>query len=407
MKITLQFLCGLALLLQSAYLFAQAPPSDTSRVKLHALIDSVQLADYYSYDTKDNLNQSMDCAKIISNPNGGFIAVYHHYVNSEPNVFLATSADFTSWTIQATIATNASQPTIAEASDGGYIMAWEQEPNNHLKFAKFNDISTLLAGTSALTYDAPRTLSTCAEGTPNIYEASTSLIRVGLHYYQNCNYDRQAYGELVNFNSWSASPVDTFDNALLYWGVQGNIGDRDAAVFDGYDFGLIEGQFVNQDFGSWRSFIYDYQTGNAEQLQIVTHGGSTAFANPTFTFLEIDGLDAVVVTLFVPSEGAANGEAGELIYYRFLEDPVVTDVYMNSQVQPRVYPNPTAEVLWVELTPEQVGHTYSIFDLEGKTVSSGRFSSQRSRLSIDGLSNGIYLLEMEDRSITKFSVNRD
>ena len=67
--------------------------SDTSRLKIHSLIDSVMNADFYNYDTKDNLNQSMDCAKIISNPNGGFIAVYHHYVNSIPQTFLATSIE--------------------------------------------------------------------------------------------------------------------------------------------------------------------------------------------------------------------------------------------------------------------------------------------------------------------------
>ena len=64
--------------------------SDSSRAKLHVFLDSVQTADVYQYDTKDNLDQSMDCAKIIANPNGGFIAVYHHYSSSQPQVFLAT-----------------------------------------------------------------------------------------------------------------------------------------------------------------------------------------------------------------------------------------------------------------------------------------------------------------------------
>ena len=86
--------------------------SDSSRAKLHGFLDSVQTADVYQYDTKDNLDQSMDCAKIIANPNGGFIAVYHHYSSSQPQVFLATSSDFLTWNIEVVLASNASQPAI-------------------------------------------------------------------------------------------------------------------------------------------------------------------------------------------------------------------------------------------------------------------------------------------------------
>ena len=47
----------------------------------------------------------------------------------------------------------------------------------------------------------------------------------------------------------------------------------------------------------------------------MTHGGSTAFANPTATMLrDPAGRDALMVTLFVPMEGAAPGEAGSLLY---------------------------------------------------------------------------------------------
>jgi hypothetical protein len=92
--------------------------------------------------------------------------------------------------------------------------------------------------------------------------------------------------------------------------------DRDQAVFRGFSYGLIEGQFTKGDFGSWRTFVYDYQTGNADQTSIHTDGGSTAFANPTITALRApNGQPAILTTLFIPSEGAAPGESGELIYY--------------------------------------------------------------------------------------------
>ncbi len=199
-------------------IFSQ-PPSDTSRAKLHAIIDSVNTAEKYVYDAKDNLNQSMDCAKVIENPMGGFLAVYHHYVNGEPRVFLASSNNFSDWIIVDTLAYNASQPDIQEAEEGGYIMAWEQEPDNHIKVVYYLNLDSLFNASPSLSYDIPRTLSNCAEGTPNIYYASISEVDLGFHYYMNCDVDREARGVLTNFNTWNAFVEDTLNNSILYWGV--------------------------------------------------------------------------------------------------------------------------------------------------------------------------------------------
>jgi hypothetical protein len=63
-------------------------------------------------------------------------------------------------------------------------------------------------------------------------------------------------------------------------------------------------------------FVYDHQTGNADTTTIHTNGGSTAFANPSLTENTTPaGARALLVTLFLPSEGAAAGGSGELIYY--------------------------------------------------------------------------------------------
>ncbi|HEU4553460.1 MAG TPA: hypothetical protein VFS25_11520 [Chitinophaga sp.] len=299
---------------------ALGAPSDPTRAELRVIIENVTGADAHIYNAKDNVGHTMDCAKIIANPAGGFIAVYHTYVNGEAKVNLASSADVLHWTwIRELAGSNtgsASQPTIAVAADGGFVMAWEQEPNNHLKFVYFRNWTDLQNGAVAKSFEAPRTLSSCAEGTPNLYYASSTRLDVGHHYYSNCDVDRQARGTLTNFNSWTTSRQPNFDNALLYWGVKGNIGDRDAAVYKGYNFGVIEGQGTKGDFGTWRTYLYDYQTGNADQLHIVTDHGSLAFANPTITNTVIDGRNAILVTLFVPSENSGSSEAGELIYYK-------------------------------------------------------------------------------------------
>jgi hypothetical protein len=63
-------------------------------------------------------------------------------------------------------------------------------------------------------------------------------------------------------------------------------------------------------------YLYDRAGGTAQRLNIVTHGGSRALANPTATMLrDPAGRQAVMVTLFVPMEGAAPGEAGSLLYH--------------------------------------------------------------------------------------------
>lgn len=311
---------------------AAGAPSDLTRAQLRTIVENVTQADGKRYALHDDAGHTMDTVKVIQDSTGGYLAVSHFmYTDGHFRVNLATSSDLLTWHWVRELAGSntgpASQPTIAQASNGGFVVAWEQESpgggNNHLAFRYFASRTDLLAGKVARSYDAPRRLSSCAEGTPNIYsiklapDIDHSTIDVGGHYWWNCDRDRQQRGTLTNFNSWTTSAQPNFDNALLYWGVGGNIGDRDQAYFLGYSFGLIEGQYTKGDFGSWRVFLYDYQTGNADRTAIQTDGGSTAFANPTLTALKTpSGQRAMLITLFIPSEGAAPGEAGELLYYK-------------------------------------------------------------------------------------------
>ena len=297
-------------------------PSDVARGKLRAMITNVKGAAMRRYDAHDNAGHSLDCIKIIANPyvSGQFIGVSHAGFNGVLKVNLAVSTDLVNWTWVRELAGSnngqASQPTIAVASDGGFVVAWEQEPNNHIKVVYFNNWTNLQAGIVAKSYDCPRLLSTCAEGTPNIYSASSTRCDIGHHYYANCTVDRQARGTLTNFNTWTTSKQSNVDNAMLYWGVKGNIGDRDGYTnYMGYNFGVFEGQYTAGDWASWRTFLYDYQTGNADTTIIKTDGGSVAFANPTITKTQLNGQNIMLVTLFIPSEGAGPREAGELIYY--------------------------------------------------------------------------------------------
>ena len=80
---------------------------------------------------------------------------------------------------------------------------------------------------------------------------------------------------------------------------------------------MHEVQYSKGDFGSWRVYLQTWQTGSITYLPITTHGGSTAFANPSVTAIRApSGRPAVAVSPVLPSEGAAAGEGGPLIYYR-------------------------------------------------------------------------------------------
>jgi Tol biopolymer transport system component len=301
-----------------------APPKpegvEAARAELRAAIEDVAEATAFRYDARDDLGHELDTLKVLPAPDGeGFVGLYHS-VSDNPmtlDVHLATSTDLMEWTWQTTLAEFASMPTIRPASDGGYVVAWEQEPGNHLRFAYYATWADLLDGEASKSLDAPRRLSSCAEGTPNLYAASSTWLDVGFHYYRGCTHDRQARGT-SDWTSWSPARQQALDHAIEALGGQGGIGDRDTLTFEGVDFTIVEAQLVNEDWLTWRLFLLD-ETGGAGRLDVHSHSGSVAFTNPTIELIEIDGQRALLVTLFVAQEGASGTEVGELIYYRILE----------------------------------------------------------------------------------------
>lgn len=319
-----------------------APGLDGSTVlgpgasSLIPIIESVTSATAHRYGTRDDLGNSMDTLKIIPSAAAGYLGVYHTLIGGVFRVKLATSHDLVTWTHAAELDAHGSQPTIAPLPGGGFVVAYEKDAGctgtgpggNCLRFQHYASLAALLAGSADRVFQAPRTLSRCAEGTPNVYAArlaptiERSSIDIGFHYFRDCDVDRQARGTLSDFSSWSAHTDGELNSALEAFGPRGNIGDRDVITIDGGVFNVHEVQLTKGDFGSWRAYLYGWLTGQALPLGIKTHRGSVAFANPTATALAApSGRPAVVVTLFIPSEGAASGEGGELVYYRELPAP--------------------------------------------------------------------------------------
>src|ERR1700730_17605135 len=308
---------------------AQAASSEPA-----TLLEDVSAATH-QYNTLDDQNVGMDTAKIIPNPSGGYLAVYHHLFGTAFQVRLAVSAasgdPLLNWHYVWTLENDASQPTIATLSDGGFVVGYEKKSSGSicggsghcLAFRHYGSLDALLGRSNDYTtVTLNRTLSTCHEGTPNIYASTLnpdithSVINVGFHYYSNCSVDREAVGTLTNFSTWQAQP-DSNVNALFtgLGTVNGSVGDRDAFFYKGKPYSIIEGQGAKNDFSTWRPYLFDRTLNSLTQLHL--NVGSRSFGNPTYTQLTLPGGSVgFVSTEFIFSEGSAPGEPGALIYYR-------------------------------------------------------------------------------------------
>jgi hypothetical protein len=327
---------------------SEAESIDEVRGRLLGYVIDVPGSDGYRYAATDDRGHGLDAAKIIDGDDG-LVAVYHwwddpsgHFVTS-----LATSKDLVHWTWRVDLGVLASQPTIQPATDGGYVVAWEQEPpsqdSSHLHFGYYPTWRRLLAATPTKTFDAPRQLSECAEGTPNLYEASSTHLEFGFHYYYRCEVDQQGRGT-SDWISWTASSDVLLNRAAWLQGYTGSIGDRDAIDFDGHRFTFLEAQFVLGDWRTFRVLLYDDGVGERDQdvidhppdparkfpaippeppstyVGIWTHEGSRSMTNLTISDVTLSGRRALVITVFIPQENDTD-EAGELIYYRLIDGP--------------------------------------------------------------------------------------
>ncbi|MDH6216980.1 hypothetical protein [Streptomyces pseudovenezuelae] len=294
--------------------------ASAATARLAELAGDVRAADGSVLDARDDTGRTMDTAQIVQGPGGGYLAVYHTTLpDGRFHAAVATSADLRTWTGRHDFGVGSSQPSLASDGSGGYVLGYEKDPANHIALHHYPDLAALLAGNADRAFDAPRTLSRCAEGTPDLTSVHGDTVELTGHYRAGCDTDRQLRAVLTDFTHWRARPDHRLDRALLTWGTGGNIGDRSGIELNGGSLVLIEGQRWRGDFGSWRTYAYDPVTGRADRLAIRTPGGSRAFANPSAALITApNGRPALLVSLFVPKEGAAPGESGELIYWREL-----------------------------------------------------------------------------------------
>jgi hypothetical protein len=312
-----------ALALVQPALAASSDPSGSARQQLVSLLNNVRSANGKSYQTRDSTGYTVDTIKIIQTGQSSYIGVYHVNQNGFFSVRVGTSSDLVNWHYVNVLEPNATQPTIAALSNGSYLVAYEKQEASgasHLEFRTYPTVLGLEIALSTNQFDAPRTLSSVAEGTPSIHDAALSLtlhrstIHVGFHYYDtSLGVDRNARATLTNLSSWTSQVATDINSALT---VGGNIGGRDSLTFQGYPFTVIEAQGIAGDWSSWRVYVWDETARTMTQLSPQTDAGSSAFANAKATaIVDPAGHRALVAAMFIPWQGSAGNEAGPLIYW--------------------------------------------------------------------------------------------
>lgn len=274
------------------------------------------------YDARDDRKAGLDGLKIVQIGPSDYIGIYHAKRAGIFELHLARSRDLVLWKRVVTLDQHAHQGTLAR-SGKRWVVAYEKDgpKGNWIHVRTYNSLEDLLTGTNTRQKDLPRTLSAGAEGTPSIdsirgaEDWNSSVIQLRFHYYRDLDVDRQAKGTLSDLRGWVTEP-NTTDNAALDNLIQGNLGDRDRFVVAGKAYDLLEGQLYKNDWSSWRVLFCDRSQGATfKALPLRTDRGSVSFANPTGTVITLpDRKPGMVFTMFIPSQGAAAGEAGELIY---------------------------------------------------------------------------------------------
>lgn len=322
---------------KSAAKAAKGDPSGSARRQLVSIIQEVTRATRVRYDARDSAGRRLDTIKIIERGTGGYLSASH-----SPDGYgsfamrFAASTDLLTWESGSGAVADASQPMLARRPNGTFLAAYEKRSSDgrsHLQFGQYQSASDLLAGTAQSGLAVARSLSDWNEGTPSLRDVSDTSATVGFHYLDTTlspAADRNARGVLTDFPgiapAWGSVTIDAPLNEAVkaLEPTAHHIGDRDVVQFQGYPFRLVEAQTRRDDWSSWRVYLYD-ETAAARgdssraltKLSVKTHKSSSSFGNPTATVVtDPGGSRALVVTLFVFSEGAAAGEAGALIYYK-------------------------------------------------------------------------------------------
>merc|ERR1712008_34554 len=121
-----------------------------------------------------------------------------------------------------------------EFAFGGVLLVYEANPDGvgpSVAVCFYSSVDAFLSASFDKQFLAARSLSSFAEGTPNIVNIAggsldTSTLTLGLHFLHAERSDQQALGVLRNFENWHATPSYLVNSFLLADGFPGKLGGR-------------------------------------------------------------------------------------------------------------------------------------------------------------------------------------
>ena len=282
-------------------------------------LEGVVEAEVCVYGLRDDGGRKMDCLEVFEGREGGVMGVYHALKNGVFSVHLGKSDDLVEWEHVVALDAHGSQATMWVCEGGGYLLAYEKDAPDScwVRLRYYEGLAGLSSGKFLREFDVPRTLAPTAEGTPSIEyvrmrdgKLEGSEIGLRFHYFRDVRVDQLARGTLRDFGKWEAEVSEAVNAELRGNGWKGNLGDRSGFDWKGKRYYLQEVQGRRGDWGSWRVLLCDAAGMPLEELEMRTGSGSRAFCNPGVRWIG----GRLVVTMFIPGEGSAGGESGEMLF---------------------------------------------------------------------------------------------
>ena len=142
-----------------------------------------------------------------------------------------------------------------------------------------------------------------------------------------------------------------------------------------------------------------------DTVSVTVNQNSTATLNET-------GLDSVNVngiwydqngqyTQVIPNAAGCDSTITINVSLSFTGVSELSDQYFS------IFPNPATSIIHVKADAELLGMSYSIYDNRGKVVLSGRLNAENTSISLNNLSDGIYMLSIGENMKHTFKVVKE